>query len=533
MGLVDQYGQQLATMGNLERQLVSAPQTVLDDPMAAYFYLYRQRDMLLQSIYQRPLLRLWDHNMQPIGRIGQENSCTVEEVMADSGSGSVVIRNDNWLSKFIQFDRRAEQDLHFTLDPYPTQRNWRTRWGGKVTTVNAKRDASGLHTVELELIHNREHLKHLLVGANPIFPPEIQVPKMYFLPWNVRSGVFMTLFLNLARQYFPLLAIPDNIGDPFAWAGISEAFGGLDPLLWPIQPQFVNMALDTSRFEVIAARWNDAHTVTLPVLTDAGAMIRAYTYIANEDMDSPHPELEALLGTSLKPERNAIILACEDKSNTGGLTGTLADGPIKMIAATGDSLITDTIVPDPSLFPDTEVPSGIYPLIQTWFGVAPKPPWIIWKDDQHSGIIESERNTHGATAKTIWTGGKSPGWVNSLQTFLIKWGLSQIQTVFTGGQFGQVGPAPLGAGLDEIYQGEADDTLLAYEKYSDPVRMLYMGDVDQLWSYKRSYDRSTAMRIDLQIGSGQQEQDPLLQATNSLAAMWNMVGMYMGSSQLF
>jgi hypothetical protein len=57
--------------------------------------------------------------------------------------------------------------------------------------------------------------------------------------------------------------------------------------------------------------------------------------------------------------------------------------------------------------------------------------------------------------------------------------------------------------------------------------------VDQLWSYKRSYDRSTAMRIDLQIGSGQQEQDPLLQATNSLAAMWNMVGMYMGSSQLF
>jgi hypothetical protein len=329
-------------------------------------------------------------------------------------------------------------------------------------------------------------------------------------------------------------------------------------------------------------------------------MIRAYTFIAGEDTESPHPELEALLGTTFMPERNCIVLACEDKSGQPGLTGTLADGPIKLIAATADSLITDTLIPDPSIFPDTQVPSGIYPLIETWFGVAPRPPWVIWKDNEYSGIIQSERNTHGATAKTIWTGGKSPGWVNQLQTFLIKWGLSQIQTVFTGGQFANVGPAPLGAGLDEVYEGEGDDVLLAYEKYTDPVRMLYCGDfgflehwepgvgtayvvsgilslrdglwktrawdsfkatvknahpyildvdftlgdrmgftiaqaiyVDQLWSYKRSYSRTDAMKIDLQIGSGQQEQDPLLQATNSLAAMWNMVGMYMGSSQLF
>lgn len=600
MNLVDRFGQPLALMNQLAGQQVSLPPTISSSPEDAFFYLWKKRDNLLKQRYQRPLLRIWDENHELIGTIGKELSCSVEEVMADTGTGLCVIRNDNWLSNFIQYDRRAEQDLHFTLDPHPTQRSWKTRWGGKVTTINAKRDKSGLHTIEMEMQHNREHLKHLLIGANPVFPPEIQVPKMYFLPWNMRTGAFITMFINLARQFAAPLAIPDNIANPFGWIGTIDTFGGLDPLMWPIQPQFVDPAFDQSRFEVIAARWNDAHTVFAPTLLDSGCMIRAYTFIAGEDTESPHPELSSLLGYEVMPERNAIILAAEDKSGRSGLTGTFADGFINFITSTGDDLFTDTIIPDPNMFPDTQVPSGIYPLIETWFGAAPQTPWIIWKDNQSSGIIESTRSRHGSTAKTIMTGGKSPGWVNDLQTFLIKWGLSQIQTVITGGQFGQVGPAPQGAGLDEIYQGEADDTLLAYQRQSVLVRELYCGDmgflehweagtgtayvvsgilslrdgtwktrpwdsfkvnvkngfpylldidytlgdrmgfniaqalyVDQLYGYKRSYSRSDALKIELQIGSGQQEQDPLFQATNSLAAVWNMFGMYMGSSQLF
>ena len=599
-GFVDQFGQQLAMLNTLGNQQVSLPNAFADDPESAFFYLWQQRKNLIESVNQRPLLRLWDENHDLIGTIGQEKSVVVEEVMADSGSGTCVIRQDNWLSNFILYDRRAEQDLHFTLDPNPTNRSWRTRWGGKVTTVNAKRDTSGLHTIELEMIHNREHLKHLLIGANPVFPPEVQLPKMYFLPWNCRTGTAMTLFINLARQFFPLLAIPDNIFNPFGWIGVGDSIGGMDPLTWPIQVQFVDPVTDQSRFEVIAARWNDAHTVFAPTLQDAGCMIRAYTFIAGEDTESPHPELGNLLGNLVAPERNCIILAVEDKSGVTGPSGTLLDGWINFIASTGDDLITNTLVPDPDMFPDTQVPSGIEPIISQWFGVAPATPWIVWKDDQYSGILESTRSVHGATAKTCMTGGKSPGWVNDLQTFAIKYGLSQLQLVITGGLGGQTGPAPVGAGLDDAYQGELDDTLLAYERMSDPVRELYCGDfgflehweagtgtaytvsgvlslrdglwktrawtsfkttvkngapylldtdytlgdrmgftmaqalyVDQLYGYKRSYDRSKAMDIELQIGSGAQEKDPLFQATNSLAAVWNMFGMYMGSSQLF
>lgn len=587
-------------MNTLANQQVILPSTADADPLSSFFYLWQQRKNLQASINQRPLLRLWDENHNFIGTIGKERSCTVEEVMADSGSGNCVIAKDNWLSNFILYDRRAEQDLHFTLDPYPTKRSWRTRWAGKVTTVNAKRDSSGLHTVELEMIHNREHLKHLLVGANPVFPPEIQIPKMYFFPWNARFANFYTMFINLARQFYPLLTIPDNIANPFGWLGVDDSIGGLNPLAWPIQPQFVDPALDQSRFEIIAARWNDAHTVFAPTNLDAGVMSRAYFFIAGEDTESPHPELSQLLGYDVMPERNCVIIANEDKSGTTGPSGTAVDGWIKFIASSGDDLITDTIVPNPSQFPDTQTPSGIYPLIQTWFDVAPSTPWVIFQDNQYSGIIESTRSQHGATAKTIMTGGKSPGWVNDLQTFLIKWGLSQLQVQITGGLGGNIGPAPLGAGLDEAYQGELDDTAFAYQRFSDPIRELYCGDfgflehweagtgtayvvsgvlslrdgdwktrawtsfkttvkngypyildvdfslgdrlgftmaqalyVDQLYGYKRAYSRADFMKIDLQIGSGHQEQDPLFQATNSLAAVWNMFGMYMGSSQLF
>lgn len=598
-GLVNRYGQSLALMNQVQNPQISLPSNFRTAPEDAYFYLWQQRKNLLASVNTRPLLRLWDENMSLIGTVGQEQSCVVEEVMADSGTGNCVIRQDNWLSKFILYDRRAEQDLHFTLDPQPSMRSFRTRWHGKVTTINAKRDQYGLHTIELEMTHNREHLKHLLFGANPISPPEIQVPKMYFMPWNCRFGVFSTMFINLARQFFPLLAIPDNIANPFGWIGASD-LAGLDPLMWPLQPAFVDPVIDQSRFEVLAARWSDAHSVTLPILTDAGCQIRPYFFIDGEDTESPHPELSALLGSTVLPQRNCIVFACEDKSGVTGPTGTAIDGFVNFIASTGDDLITDTLIPDPDVFGDTEIPSGIYPLIETWFGVAPAPPWVIFKDDEFSGIIESQRSQHGATAKTIMTGGRSPGWLNDLQTFLIKWGLSQIQTVFAGGWGGNVGPAPLGAGLDELYQGEADDTLLAYERWSDPVRELYCGDfgflehfeagtgtayvvsgvlsirdgqwktrawtsfkttvkngypylldtdftlgdrlgftmansiyVDQLYAYKRSYSRDAAMQIELQIGSGKNTADPLFAATNSLANIWNMVGMFMGSQQLF
>lgn len=476
-------------------------------PFSSFQYLDARRQNLISSAHQRPMLRLWDENHSFIGQIAQEIKVDCEELMADTGAANVLIRKDNWLSNFILYDRRAEQDLHLTIDPIPTQRSWRTRWGGKITTVNAKRDSQGLHTIALGAVHNREHMKHIVAAANPVFPPELQIPKMWVVPWNMRTAFFISMFVNLARQFEPFLSIPDNIANPTMWIGTDLA--DINPLSWPIQPQFINPVFDTSRFEVFASRWQDFHSSTAGILEDAGCIVRAYTWIKGEDTTSPHPEL-ANIGTLLPgalgeiagditeglfmPTRTCIVLACEDKSGIVGPTGTLADGPISMITSTADDLLTDVIIPQyaPSgsqYVLENNGEGGLLSVdsvqIANWFDDEPQPPWVVFRDGEYSGIIESNQTTHGSTAKTIHVGGKSPGWVNDLITFGIKYGLSQLQTVVVAGFGGSEGGPPIGAGLDELYQGELDDTIFAYESYSDPARELYCGDMGFLEDFQQ------------------------------------------------
>ena len=454
------------------------------DPLVAYRYLEARRQMVTESLRQRPLLRLWDKDMNYIGQIAQEKSVQVEEVASDSGGASIVVRRDNWLSDTILYDRRAVEDLHITLDPNPTRTDWKTRWGGKVTAVSAKRGADGLHTIELQAVSNREHLKHILCAATPFSPPEFQPLKMWLMPMNCRSALTISLFINLFRQYHPFAAIPTNILNPASWLNADAR--NFSPTSWPVQPQFLNMLSDTSRTEIFTSRWSDFHSSSQAMLEDAGCQWRAYTWLT-EDETSPHPEL-AEIGNGLKdktlnnfaqslmrPTRNCVVLAVEDKSGITGPTGTLVDGPINLIAATADSLLTETLMPEY----DKDGDGQVDPLIRKWFGVAPKPPWVVFRDGDYSAIVESERVIHGSAARTIVVGGKSPGWVNQLQTFGIQFGLAQLSQLI----YAPSGPmsvsgfqVPATSGLDALYQGQLDDMVLAYQRWTDPIRALQAGD---------------------------------------------------------
>lgn len=592
----------------------------LTHPMAMYRYIEKRRSTTIESVRQRPLVRLWDKNHDYVGQIAGESKAMFEEAMVDSGAGNLVIRRDNWLSNFILHDRRVEEDLHITIDPIATAPDWRTRWGGKVIGVKAKRDKDGLHTVEMEMVSNREHLKHLLAGANPIFPPEIQLPKMWVLPWNLRTGLSITMFVNLARQYSPFLSIPTNMFNPGGWIGTGVR--GIDPLSWPIQVQFVNPITDQSRFSIVTSRWTDMHTISAPLLEDAGCMIRAYTWLT-EDKTSPHPELEfglrdiplvgGLLGDlansvglpdSLddlaRPHRNCIVMAVEDKSGVTGPTGTFLDGVIRLVAETGDDMISEVISDFADLDKDDDGKTD--PIIRKLLGTAPETPWVTFRDGEYSGIVESQRSLRAATAKTVMVGSKSPGWVNQLQTFGIKYGLAQLsELIYAVAGLAISGfQAPGTPGLEELYQGQLDDTLLAWQRFTDPVRAIRMGDfgflehfergsgsaytmsgvldlrnghwktraytsfktsvrngapylvgtdftlgdrlgfqmanvihVDQCTSITYSWDRATPITVQLSIGRGNEEEDPVAKATRTLAAVWNTFGMFMGSSDLF
>ncbi|WP_262988446.1 Gp37-like protein, partial [Enterococcus faecium] len=76
----------------------------------------------------RPLIRLWDKQMQYIGTVAAEKSVDAEEMLHDTGTGDIVLRGDDWHVEFMRSDVRKDEDLHITIDPYPHRRNWRWRW---------------------------------------------------------------------------------------------------------------------------------------------------------------------------------------------------------------------------------------------------------------------------------------------------------------------------------------------------------------------------------------------------------------------
>lgn len=375
-------------------------------PIAAYRYLDAKRDLIDAEARARPLIRLWDNRMAYIGTIANEQSVSAEELLHDTGSGDIVVSGDDWLVDFLRRDVRKDQDLHITIDPYPGRRSWRWRWGAKVTNVRVKRDDGGLRTITFECAHNREHWKHLLFGATPFSDPAVQPLKAWLLPGNTRSIVSTTAFINLARNFWPLLALPTQALNPAAWVGESSNLLNLNPLNWPLQVQFCNWLFDQSRFSVIMSRWSDAHSVTEAMLRDAGCHVRAYTWLT-EDEDSPHPELAAIVGQeAARPTRNCVVLAVEDGSGVTGPTGTALDGALNLAAVSADNLVTETLVDL-----DEDGDGVTDPFFRRLLGVAPAVPSISFRDTDRSSIISAEHSTFRSKAHKILTGGKSPGWV--------------------------------------------------------------------------------------------------------------------------
>ncbi|AYQ98510.1 minor tail protein [Mycobacterium phage Reptar3000] len=481
-------------------------------PLSAYRYLDARRDVIDEEAKARPLIRLWDKHMRYIGTVAAEKSVDAEEMLHDTGQGDIVLRADDWLVDFLRTDVRKDEDLHITIDPYPNRRNWRWRWGAKVVNVRVKRDENGTRSVVFECAHNREHWKHLYFGATPFMDPSVQPIKAWLLPGNTRTIIATTGFINLARNYWPLLALPTNALNPFAWVGEGSNPLNLNPLNWPVQMQFVNPLFDQSRFSVIMSRWSDAHSVTEAMLKDAGCHLRAYTWL-EEDEDSPHPELAAIVGEKLaRPTRNCIVLAVEDKSMRTGWTGTAFDGIMNLVGAVGDNFVTETVYQvignNKVIDPRTNSPAP--PIISSLLGTAPQLPRITFREHEHSAIISSEHSMFRAKAQKILTGGKSPGWVNQTQTFLIKYALSQLSNVIQTA----IGPEVTGVqnpgtpGLEEIYQGQADNVLLAFIQVTDPVRALASGPYGYLEHFEQGSGTAYTVSSGLTLREGHYKTRP-------------------------
>lgn len=513
------------------------------DPYGAFRYINNRRDVIKGSANQKPLIQLADNNLNVLAPLTGEITCSAEELMADAGQCKLVILIDNWLENYMINETSVNQDLHILIDPIPTYpmvngvpQDWQIRWGGKIKELSLIENEDGTGTIEILAISHREHAKHLLFGATPWFAPEIQPLQMWVLPGPLRSILFATGVINLARLFVPGLSAITNAFNPASWLNplSPDALLNLNPLSWPIQCAFVNPVLDTSMWSVLAATWTDWHSTMADLLSNAGCICRAYTWLTT-DATSPHTELTDLitgsttigvdllqiLGVSTtselsqsitaaggdiadlaRPTRNCVVLSFEDKSGVVGPTGTAIDGLLSTIGVTLDDLITSVIFDQQS---ETFV-SGqeiidvnqTTPFFTTLAGVETLVPQVVWREGQFTGMIRREVNLHKAPPLAMMVGGRSPTIVNQLQTFGIRFGLAELSYVPTlwGGAdspLGVGGPnnlspeIPFTPGLDNIYQGQLDNILLAWERYTDPLRSLWTGDM----AYQEYIERGT------------------------------------------
>lgn len=470
------------------------------DPIAAWNQVDTRRKVLDAESRSPSLYRIWDKSMRYIGTARAHRSFDGEIMQHDSGAGSIVLWGSDWLVNFLRTDVRAEEDLNFTVDPYPHRRNWRHRLGFKVTDVVVGRGEDGVVTVTLQLIENREHWKHILFGATVFAPPEAQPIKAFLLPGNCRTIISTGGAANLARLFNPALAVFTNLLNPGAYVGAAlGAPNNFSFLNHPLQMQFVNPIFDTSRLSVLMSRWQDAHQVTEAMLVDAACQVRVYTWL-EEDEDSPHPELAALVGEqAARPSRNCYVIAVEEMPQYAGITGTAIDGALKLLSTTADDMITNTIYAEYD-----ENGDGITdPLIRKWFGAAPQVPSLVFRDGNRSAIISSEHHMFKSKAKHLMTGGKSPSWLNQVQTFLIRWTISKVAEAVA--MFGQI---PLTEGIENVYQNQGDDMWFAFVRYTDVNRELRSGDYGLLEEFIQGSGSAYVISSPLTIREGLEKTRP-------------------------
>jgi len=499
--------------------LLNLPEPGVPDPLTSpascATYLSALRQVTVESGYQRPLIRITDGNLEVMTELEGEISCSMQDLSADTGMVNLKINFDNWLVDWMTNQTMPVEDLNLLIDPIASNPDWRTRWGGKITMLDVKQDDKGVHSIEIKAMHFREHAKHLLVAANPIFPPEIQLPRMWVLPGPMRTIGFITAFVNLARLFMPGWSTITNIANPAGWINPVSPDAALNvlPTYWPIQPAFVDVVTDQSRWTSMGANWQNWHEAFKGMLTDAGCQMRFYTYLTT-DKDSPNVELASILDLApdllslmgidtgnlavdlteiAAPQRNAICVAFENISGVTGPTGTAVDGLINTVAVTLDDLITPFAIDpttgnvfDPAQILNGEPVESATGLGQTYLfeqllGVAPAPPQVIWWDGYWNGLMETELIWNKGGVKTIMTGGKSPTLVNSAIDFSIKYALAQLSAVLDEwlgvADFSGVIQTPGTPGLDNLYNGQLDNTILAWERYTDPLRALYSGDM--------------------------------------------------------
>ncbi|MBP2211079.1 hypothetical protein JOJ87_001423 [Rhodococcus ruber] len=331
-----------------------------------------------------PRIRIFDGDWNLRGECGREISANFQFIDNETGTGSLEMPLDYYLSKWaVDVRSRLTTNIHVAVDKDGA------RWSGRLDELKVVKDDTGRKYVRMLFKHDYEELKHLLAWSNPFLPAEIQFPRLWILFGRARWVCKTTLLVNLMRVEASLWMLPDDPMDPAAW-------NNFDQSTWSqvVKPDLTE---DNSVAALLHSRFKTVHDATKDIVADAQLSWECRRYLPGDE-----PPWE---GADLR--YGCLVWDLIDKSgwNTGtSFGGDLFSGLVReFLNIGGDGITTTTeMVADPT-FPDIAFEPG-------WIGTDASAPAVIFRESEHTGIQSSEFAWKPATDVGVVAGGHSmPG----------------------------------------------------------------------------------------------------------------------------
>ncbi|MGW4371039.1 Gp37-like protein [Nocardia takedensis] len=409
-----------------------------------------------------PLIRLWDGDWNLRGICRAEISADFKWLLNESGTGQLVLPAEHYLAKWIMDSRgRSTQNVHVTVDKDGA------RWGGRMKTATLQKTATGLKTVVVQFMHDYEELKYIQAWSNPFLPAEFQFPKVFMLAGPARWCLKLSLFLNILRKEASLWALPDDPLDLSQWLNLNQS-------TWSMVVAPSDFLSDSSIWAVISSRWSTWHDMAATTLDDAQLMVTCRRYLEG---DPPPWE-----GAQLR--HGCLVFDIVDKSGYYSGTsegGSVLDGLVHSV----QKFVNQMAEQEPEYLPDPNAPEEYRR--PDWLGTLPSNPWVVYRENEYTGIQTSEFTLSPATAVQINCGGDSmPGVNESIKAMVNMVGdLTSTITLSIPGV--GVSLPPMGGALNAFLEPLYTDTILAWMSFKSPLRPPRMG-----WSHYFEHFQSGA-----------------------------------------
>ncbi|MFI6168851.1 phage tail protein [Nocardia sp. NPDC051052] len=434
-----------------------APAEAVARSDAIYDTTMTTRKRRKDSRRSRPLVRLWDGNWALRGIVAAEYDASFGWMLNETGVARVTLPADHYLARWVMdAQKRTTQNVHITAD------HLGARWGGRLRKATLKKSESGLMTVVLTFAHDVEELKFLTAWSNPLLPDFVQFPKYFTLVGPSAWTLKLTLFLNLLRLQFSDFVLSDDPLNPATWFDWDQS-------QWPIVVAPGTLLSDTSLWCIINSRWTNFFDLAKPILDDAELMVVCRRWLEGDPLPWPGARLR----------NGALVVDIVDRSGWySGATsagGTMWDGLRRTVFQMATDLVEGVLVDA------TDATDASEYLLENWMGTKPEHPWVVYREDDITGIQSSEFTIVPATATRIGVGGKSAPGVNEGIGMAIQAAGDALAAVpFM---------VPVGGILDTLLKPVYENALLAWISINNPLRAKALG-----WSHYREHFQRGADR---------------------------------------